>query len=254
MRSHDIVRLVGILGVIVGIGAVGMAPAAAATPQDNFPAAYYGEVTINGDPAPAGTVIEAAVNGTVRGTITTEQEGAYGGPELTDRKLEVNGTAPADTGAPVVFYIDGPSTDRTVVDQPGSGAIQWESGAHERVDLSVTVPTDPGSGGDDGDSSTGDDGDSSTGGGAPAESDDDSSTEGQTEQETPTDSGGTAGAAPAGTDDDSQGSVSDDTQFGLDNLDAIPVALVLLTVIVAILVALAVKQRWQSQDDDMERL
>lgn len=54
-----------------------------------LPSEYFGNVTLNGRPAPVGTEIGAVVNGTVRDEITVVEEGLYGGSGMWDEKLIV---------------------------------------------------------------------------------------------------------------------------------------------------------------------
>jgi len=73
------------------------------------PHAFFGEVTINGQPAPAGTVIEGRAEGIRLGIpgnpITTTVAGRYGGPLLQEAKLVVQGRV-AD-GLALEFYVNG---------------------------------------------------------------------------------------------------------------------------------------------------
>ncbi len=73
------------------------------------PHAFFGEVTINGQPAPAGTVIEGRGEGIRLGIpgnpITTTVAGRYGGPLLQEAKLIVQGRV-AD-GLALEFYVNG---------------------------------------------------------------------------------------------------------------------------------------------------
>lgn len=169
-NDTDDVRRFALIGTValfvLTAGAFAGTPVAATQDDPSPPpAAYYGDVTIDGEPAPNGTTIEAEIDDEVRGSITIEQEGQYGGPNSDDRKLTVDG-ADSDEGATVEFYVvvDG---NRTQADQTET----WSSGDHKRVDLTVQTTED-----DDGSSTTptptptetpsgGDGGDGGTGGG-----------------------------------------------------------------------------------------
>ena len=119
------VAIVVVLGLLLApLAATG----AAATPPSP-PAAYYGELTVNGEPAPAGVTVEAVVDGEVRASLTTTEGGAFGGAGAFDEKLAVDGNA----GENVTFRI-GNQDAKTVA---------WESGAHERVSLAVTDSAEP---------------------------------------------------------------------------------------------------------------
>lgn len=90
-----------------------------------LPAEYYGTVTINGDPAPAGTVITALINSQVAGTITTTASGTYGGAGTFDPRLVVEGT---ESGQAIEFRIDG---------RTAGEASTFRSGSTSQVALSV---------------------------------------------------------------------------------------------------------------------
>ena len=159
------VGLVALLVCAVAIGAI----AAPALAQDNqndgpppLPAAYHGDLEINGDPADAGVVVEAEIDGEVRGSSTVGENGSYGGPDAEDQKLEVDGTD-ADAGENVTFYVEGEDFDRTAVD---SANVTWEPETVSQVDLSAAVDIDDGSGGDNDDGS--DDGGNEPGDGSGA--------------------------------------------------------------------------------------
>jgi len=91
---------------------------ALAQEQPVLPAAYYGTVTLNGQPALAGTVIKAKIGGEVRGQITVKEAGKYGGPGPLDPKLIVNGTA-ADEGKPVALEVAGIQAAETMTFRSG---------------------------------------------------------------------------------------------------------------------------------------
>ncbi len=99
-----------------------------------LPHAFYGSVTIDGEPAPVGAVISAAGDGvetnTLQNPITTTVEGSYG---IDSKMLLVQ----AEEGAVITFYVNGISTGQT---------IQWQSDTTNRVDLSVTTGASPGDG------------------------------------------------------------------------------------------------------------
>ncbi|TKX50742.1 PGF-pre-PGF domain-containing protein [Halorubrum sp. ASP121] len=140
-----------VIASLLVVSAVAGAPAAVA--QDGpppTPAAYFGEITVDGEPAPEGVEVTAYVDGELRGSLTTTQIGAYGGSSAFDRKLVVEGTD-ADAGATVEFRVNGEvaSTD---------DAIEWEPGEVRRVDLAVGDGADGGDGSDGSDGGDGSDG------------------------------------------------------------------------------------------------
>ncbi|MEM3434176.1 MAG: hypothetical protein QXP27_08370 [Candidatus Methanomethyliaceae archaeon] len=74
-----------------------------------LPHAFYGRVEINGQPAPAGTTVEARGQGVLVGIpgnpISVSQPGRYGGPGGFDPKLVVQGQIAEGTA--IAFYVNG---------------------------------------------------------------------------------------------------------------------------------------------------
>ncbi|WP_301663651.1 PKD domain-containing protein [Methanoculleus frigidifontis] len=104
--------------------------AVAASPPP-LPSAFYGDVSINGNPAPAGTVIAALIDGTEKGSLTTTASGTYGGNETWDLKLLVQGTE-ADLGQTITFRVGGAAANEQST---------YTAGAIQRCDLSVDIVT-----------------------------------------------------------------------------------------------------------------
>jgi hypothetical protein len=134
--------------------AVAVSPVYAAD-HPALPHAFYGEVDINGSPAPMGTEVEARGEGVETGVaqnpIVVTTEGEYGGTNGFDPKLIVWGDIAE--GSTVTFYVNGFSTGQTA---------QWHSGEVTELDLAATieegaVPDEPP---DTGDSTPPDTGDS----------------------------------------------------------------------------------------------
>ena len=110
-------------------------PANMSTPPP-FPVAFYGNVTINGQPAPVGTEVKAAGQGvTVNipgcgNPLITIVAGQYGTLDPLGAKLLVQGNIPENTV--ISFYVNGILTDKTFnYSSSGAGAIQ-------KLDLSIT--------------------------------------------------------------------------------------------------------------------
>jgi len=98
-----------------------------------LPHAFYGEVDINGSPAPEGTSVEARGEGVTTGVgnnpLVTTDEGEYGGgDDPLAPKLVVQGSIAE--GSVVTFYVNGFSTGQTA---------QWHSGEVTEMDLAVTI-------------------------------------------------------------------------------------------------------------------
>ena len=103
-------------------------PFASAVPP--LPAAYFGNITVNGEPAPAGTTVIAKINGVEKGRITTTISGMYA-EKPREESLVVQGGEEGDT---VRFYVEGVEAKESVT---------WTEGDGPRpVDLTfVGVPT-----------------------------------------------------------------------------------------------------------------
>ena len=133
-----VVALVAALA-IAALGVVSTSVVANGSAYPAEPAAYYGEVTIDGEPAPDGVTIEAVIDGEVRGSVDVDEPGQYGGDGAPDVQWLIVDGDEADAGATVEFHATGAGYDRMVAEE----TVAWESGATERVDLTFT--------GDDGD-------------------------------------------------------------------------------------------------------
>lgn len=101
--------------------------ASAQSTPPSLPAAFYGSLTINNQPAPTGVVIIAKINNEDRGSITTTQTGNYGGPNGLDPKIIVTGSD-EDEGETILFFINGKEADQSAA---------FHSGDVSRLDLSV---------------------------------------------------------------------------------------------------------------------
>jgi hypothetical protein len=148
-----------IIAAIVLIGTV------AATPV--LPGEFYGSVYLNGNPAPAGTVIVAKVNGEPRGELTTTVAGLYGGPDNFNPRLIVSSSEEEVNAGNVTitFFVGGVQAFQVV---------PFKSGNSEKLDLlasgqafdtvaTTVIPTSYSSGGSSGSSSGGGGGGAETG-------------------------------------------------------------------------------------------
>jgi hypothetical protein len=93
-----------------------------------IPHAFYGTLTMNGSPAPVGTVVKAKVVGVECGSITTTVAGQYGGSGAFDAKLTVSGDI--ETGATISFFVNDIDTGQTYAFSPG---------AVTQLNLTVTI-------------------------------------------------------------------------------------------------------------------
>ncbi|MCL0048337.1 hypothetical protein M1N20_02675, partial [Dehalococcoidia bacterium] len=124
-------RLVCLLAGLLLLVSFLPAPALASVPP--LPHTFWGYLTINGEPAPVGTTVEARVQGGLVGIpgnpLITTQVGKYGGPGAFDPKLVVQGDI--ETGAIIEFYVNGFKADQT---------YEFTPGGITRLDLSVVIP------------------------------------------------------------------------------------------------------------------
>jgi PKD repeat protein len=119
MRKYLIIASITLM---VLVGTVLAAPA--------VPAQYWGTVTINGEPAPTGTLISAWISGTERGNITVVTPGTYGGPGQFDNRLLVRADQ-SEVGRPVTFIVAG---------YPLRIAVPFVEGAAQQVNLASDSP------------------------------------------------------------------------------------------------------------------
>lgn len=103
----------GLLAIAIVFLLIG---AAAATPA--IAHQFYGTVSNNLGPAPAGSVIVAKINGNERGTFTTTAAGTFGGPGDWDDKLVVTAES-SEVGQTIVFWVSGYQASPTAMYQEG---------------------------------------------------------------------------------------------------------------------------------------
>jgi len=100
-----------------------------------LPHAFYGNVTINGSPAPAGTTIEARGEGVLTGIegnpITTSELGKYGSTASPELDLIVQGNIAS--GAEISFLVNGIYTGQTYT---------FQSGETTALDLALVVTSE----------------------------------------------------------------------------------------------------------------
>lgn len=111
------------LAIILCIFLIFFSPVAAFVPA---PGEYYGTITIDGAPAPAGTLIQAIINGGVRGSYTTSVPGQYGSSCLFATRLIVQPTeADSASHQPIRlgFLINGVAADQTMFFSSGIRSV-----------------------------------------------------------------------------------------------------------------------------------
>ena len=122
MRPHHTITLLLLLALVAGAAAAGEgAPPA-------FPHEFYGSVTIDGAPAPAGTVIAGVIGGRECESVTTTVPGEYGSSSRhKGANLLVWGSA-EQAGETITFLVAGTAAKETTTYTPG-----------ERTRLDLTV-------------------------------------------------------------------------------------------------------------------
>lgn len=120
--------IIPVLLVVVGFSVF---PVSAQIPP--LPHAFYGEVQINGNPAPEDTMVCGVIEEGQKGCIEVQSKGFYGGPRGGDRKLLVQSVS-QDIGKTITFLVSSPImggefASQTVIFQPGEV---------EKLDLTVT--------------------------------------------------------------------------------------------------------------------
>lgn len=128
--------MIMIIALTVGVGTVAVGAAstvAADEPGPDLPASYYGEIEIDGEPAPAGSILVAEIDGEIRGEIEVQEDGEFGGASAADEKLTVDGES-EDIGEPVTFRI----ADQQLNATP---QVAWEPGDVKEVNLTAEEET-----------------------------------------------------------------------------------------------------------------
>lgn len=95
----------------------------------NQPHWFFGEVKINGNPAPDGTIIEAKINN-VKKVDTKTKDGKYGYSPDTFKVLDETGSYQGKT---IEFYVDGKK----------AGEFVFKNQGQDRLDFSITKTTPP---------------------------------------------------------------------------------------------------------------
>ena len=111
-----------------------------ATDIPTLPALCYGELKINGNPAPSGTLVVAKVDNVERGSFVSTREGWYGGPGGLESKMTVSGSGL--TGKMVKFYLSGVYGDKTFNNVYAGEELYWGSGEVKQINLAVNITVD----------------------------------------------------------------------------------------------------------------
>ena len=114
MRPHHTIALLLLLALVAGAAAAGEE-----TPPA-FPHEFYGSVTIDGVPAPAGTLITGVIGDTECGSIQVVEAGRYGDPDRRKgNRLLVEATS-RQKGATITFLANGATAKETISFTPGA--------------------------------------------------------------------------------------------------------------------------------------
>lgn len=126
--------LVFVLGVL-------FIPSSYAQSNIPLPMAFYGSVSIDGNPSPSGIEIIAMIDGVEMGRIITEV-GKYGDPANFGQKLTLTGNL-VDVGKTIQFFIKTPTTELIQADQQAVFVNVFESDENlEKItnNLDLTFP------------------------------------------------------------------------------------------------------------------
>lgn len=118
--------------LLMGIAIGAMIPAASAASASSIPllpCEISGTVTINGDPAPAGTNVVAYMENVERGRITVANPGIFGGTGPFDERIVIMGEAD-DPGKMITFKVNG---------IPGNITVPFVSGESYRINLDARL-------------------------------------------------------------------------------------------------------------------
>ena len=131
--------LVGVLAILV----LSVSAAMVVRAQTIQPTVFYGNVTVNGEPAPVDTIVTGRIIGAVgspgEDNITVTEAGKYGGPGGFDPKLRITTDNDDDADKTVKFYVKRPSdTEEIEADQTAT----FDSNPHQ-LDLTVTTGAPP---------------------------------------------------------------------------------------------------------------
>jgi len=139
MRLRHGMTLILLLALTIGVVAGEDVP-------PTFPHDFWGGVTIDGSPAPAGTEITALIRDTAYDSIKTTKIGEYGSSSRHEGGRLVVGATDGQAGETITFRVNGRTARETATFTPDSTT---------RLDLSVTGESTPGNGGNGGGGSQG---------------------------------------------------------------------------------------------------
>ncbi len=106
----------------------------------NFPMAFWGNITINGSPAPIGTVIRAYYGAILAGQAIVQEPGIYGYTEATKQKLVV-----AEGTGQITFKVQQNSLNggNETEGSDQQSYVVFESAITKNIDFAFTLPIIP---------------------------------------------------------------------------------------------------------------
>lgn len=130
IKTITVVSLVLVISAVAIASGIGTAPVGAQE-VPSLPAAYHGEVTLTEGEVERPIQIEVVADGEVQDTIISDANGSFGGPTISDEKMEVQ---EPDSGQ-VEFHIGGdPVTIVSVNGDPvNNDSVAFDSGDQEVV-------------------------------------------------------------------------------------------------------------------------
>ncbi len=115
-----------------------VAPAMASAAMPAFPMSFWGNVTIDGAPAPTGTVVRAYYGAELAGSVTTQEAGVYGYTEPIKQKLLVG-----EGDGLITFSVQKPSESEVqgITPVTQSEFVSGETVQKNLAFVTVTAPT-----------------------------------------------------------------------------------------------------------------
>jgi len=103
-----------------------------------FPMAFWGKVTVNNNPAPAGCIIRAYYGSILAGQVTLIEDGIYGYTEPTKQKLVVG-----EGSGPITFTIQCPTINagNEIYSSETQSYSGFTSGLTVQKDFMFTIPS-----------------------------------------------------------------------------------------------------------------
>jgi hypothetical protein len=125
---------------LIGLGLILLIPIfARAQSIPAFPMSFWGNATINGNSAPAGTIIRAYYGTVLAGQVTLSEDGIYGYDEPTKQKLVVG-----EGSGTITFTVQSPSINSGVqtngLNPPTYTGFVSSAVVHKDLDFTITQP------------------------------------------------------------------------------------------------------------------